>query len=204
MSIYYSKFDLNTYRSTSYFTAHIPVAYPIAQTLIKSRAFRRLPPNLQQLASLAKQWVNLHWPSLVELISRWYDDEGYELNPDTGKRLTDKEIDKLWMNTPTGKVIDIPIPPSGFADPATWIIPLEPEEPDDEADFGRTEAELLHDIDARSREYVAREYGVEVADSDAVQAQTILAKFGRGGVASGAGAGAEASGSLFAGAPPSP
>ena len=26
----------------------------------------------------------------------WYDEEGYELNPGTGKRLTDEEIDADW------------------------------------------------------------------------------------------------------------
>ncbi len=185
--IYYSKYDLNTYRTTPYFMAHLPSGYRLGEALINSRAFRRLPPNLKRLSELSKQWAALHYPILVARVSMWYDDKGYEVHPDTKRRLSDKEVDDLWASPKSNtKVKDIPVPPGGFADPATWTEPVSPEEP--EADHGRSEAELLHDIKARSREYVAKEYGVEVADTDKALARRILAKRGKGS-------------DLFAGAP---
>ncbi len=92
MSTHYSKFALNTYAMTPYFQSQLPDGYPINLVLQKSRAFRRLPPNLRKLAALAKKWAIRTYPDtpmgMID-IKGWYDEEGYELNPATGKRMTD-------------------------------------------------------------------------------------------------------------------
>jgi len=97
MSAHYSKCGLNTYYATPYFQAHIPADYPLSLVLQKSRAFRRLPPRLRELSELAKKWARRHYPPTIGVDDKqWYDDDGYELNPNTGQRLTDKEIDAEW------------------------------------------------------------------------------------------------------------
>lgn len=182
MSEHYSKFDLNTYRETPYFRAHVPPNYPVGPVLVKCRAFRRLPPNLRKLAELAKQWSVRNVGNLG--IDQWYDDDGYELDPSTKKRLTDKEIDAQWDRGPNNdsgsddiEVKDIPIPAGGFADPDKWE---EPEEDDsDPDDVGITEQRLVQDIQSHGREYVAREYGVPVKHSDAMLARSILQEVAR-------------------------
>jgi len=164
MSAHYSKFVLNTYAGTPYFQAHIPAGYPIYLVLQKSRAFRRLPRNIKQLAELAKRWALLHEPEDAgpRDIDRWYDDKGNELDPDTGRRLTDAEIDSGWNPDPSLAsltVRDIPIPPGGFADPDVW----EPEEPEPEKPDPEdipTREQLLRDIATRGRKDTAAAYGI--------------------------------------------
>lgn len=179
MSVYYSRYSINTYANTPYFQAHVPEDYPVNLILQKCRTFRRLPPNLQKLAGLAKQWYKRMYPGNYHHsgIDQFYDEEGYELNAATGKRLTDEEIDKDWegFDEPDVKVKDIPIPEGGFADPDTWEPP--PPEPDEEEEYeGPDKKQLLSDIRGHGREYVAKEYGVPVADSDGALADAILAK----------------------------
>jgi hypothetical protein len=187
MSAHYSKYDLNSYKSTPYLAANLPEGYPLSGVLIKSRAFRRLPPNLRELCGLAKQWAVKNWgePAGIVGIEQWYDDEGYELNHNTGKRLTDKEIDRDWDSIPLApainsfKVKDIPIPDGGFADPDTWEeSQLEGEKSDDGDRM--TEADILRDISLRGREYTARYYGVPIKHKDEELARAILAKMGGG------------------------
>ncbi len=169
MSVYYSKYDLNTYRVTPYFDAHIPADYPLARVLQKSRAFRRLPARLRELSALAKQWARRSYPDLADMsgIDRWYDDDGYELDPETGHRLTDEEIDQDWIRWSDDElaafvVEDIPLPAGGFANPDTWEEPAPVEEIDlvDRISEGLTESQVLSDIASRGRERTAAEYGV--------------------------------------------
>jgi hypothetical protein len=160
MSMHFDKCGLNTYYAMPYFQAHIPAGYPLSLVLQKCRAFRRLPPNIRKLSALAKQWAIRAYGHTLGDIDRWYDDDGYELNPDTGKRLTDEEIDAEWERWPAPniQVEDIPIPPGGFADPDTWE---EPEREPDLVDRSElTEAGVLRDIKSRGREAAAEEYGV--------------------------------------------
>lgn len=182
MSAHYDKYGLNTYRTTPYFQAHVPASYPYCLVMQKCRAFRRLPPRLQELAGKAKQWAQRvgGYPAGIMGIEDWYDDEGYELKPGTGMRLTDEEIDAEWdtyhpnLGLDDFEVDDIPIPPGGFADPDTWEEP-EPEEDED----GITEEQLLKDIASHGREYVVKDYGIpadqaEKAESDEDLARVIL------------------------------
>lgn len=164
MSVYFSKVDLNTYRTTSYFRAHIPDNYPINLVLQKCRAFRRLPPNLRHLSAMAKRWTLKNYPDTVRGVSEWYDDEGYEIEPGTTRRLTDAEIDAQWNNPYPAlanfTVVDIPA--VQFADPDTWQPPPEPEEPS-EYD-GQSEEDILRDIRGFGREYVAKDHGIPLED----------------------------------------
>lgn len=161
MSIHYSVAALNTFLGTPYFQARIPKGYPINLIAQKARRFRNLPSNVQELSKLSKQWFlrrNHHDPS-----RGLYDDEGYELHPDTGARLTDEEIDKEWgkMDPTLAKleVKDIPRPKNGFADPDTW----EPAPPKEDVEYdGPTKESLADDIKARGREYAAEYYGVSL------------------------------------------
>jgi hypothetical protein len=177
MSIYYDKYDLNTYYGAPYFQAHIPADYPLHLVLQKSRAFRRLPPRLRELSVLAKRWVQHIDPIANDEQDQWYDDDGYELNPGTGRRLTDEEIDAEWdmlesrWGKPNVKIEDIPLPAGGFADPDTWEEPPK-EEPVGVFMWGRfwpdpedclpTKAQLLNDIASRGREATADEYGIPI------------------------------------------
>lgn len=183
MSIHYSKFDLNTYKGSDYFLANIPSEYPIEQVLEKCRAFRRLPPNLRRLSELSKTWCRKQSQSTdINEIDAWYDDEGYELDINTGKRLTDEEIDNQWRGSDLSdfEIDDIPIPDGGFPDPNTWETPSPKEDPDTDDD-GITAEQLLKDIKSHGREYVAKEYGVSAKSnfSDKGLARAILAKMGR-------------------------
>lgn len=180
---HYSKCLLNTYSATPYFRAHMPVDYPLIRTLQKGRAFRRLPPNLRELSKKAKEWAKRAYaPDSAEKatgIEGWYDDDGYELNPDNGKRLTDAQIDADWERLdPDGEleefeVEDIRVPDGGFTDPSTW------EEPgatlEEEEYGGPDEDRVLSEIRARGRDYVARYYGVEPVDDDGEMARSIVA-----------------------------
>jgi hypothetical protein len=164
MSDHFSKFGLNTYNATPYFRAHVPAGYPLGDVLVKGRAFRRLPPRLRELSGLAKQWAHRFYsPADIAYAGRWYDPEGYELDPDTGRRLTDAEIDADWDRLGFARAAaplpDVPTPPGGFADPATWEEPPPPPDPDRD-DSGITLAKLVEDIGSHGREYVAKEYGV--------------------------------------------
>src|SRR5215475_10380898 len=100
MTAHYSKFDLNTHSVMPYFHAHVPKDYPLNRVLQKCRAFRRLPPNLRKLSGLAKKWaIRVYPPPENDFggIEQWYDAEGYELEPGSGRRLTDEEIDEQWV-----------------------------------------------------------------------------------------------------------
>ena len=182
MSAHFSKFLLNTYCGTPYFLAHVPEGYPTSRVLQKCRAFRRLPPNLQELSALAKQWAERN-RALADGIDDWYDDEGRELDPATGKPLTDAQIDAQWRPDPSLdklKVVDGPVPEGGFPDPDTW----QPEvEADDSGDDRPTEAQIRSDIAGHGRTRTAREYGVSDEQlagigSDAELIQAILKKRG--------------------------
>lgn len=171
MSAHYSKFDLNTYKGSDYFLENIPEEYPLEQVLQKCRAFRRLPPNLQKLSTLSKEWCRKHPPSPGDTneIEAWYDDEGYELNPATGERLTDAEIDAEWDRYPqltTFKVVDIPIPDGGFPDVDTWKPTPSKTGPSEESDYGITEEQLSKDIASHGAKYTAKYYGIEGDWSD--------------------------------------
>ncbi len=177
MSIYYSKYDLNTYKGTPYFHAHIPMDFPTSIVLNNARSFHRLPPNLYKLATLAKRWAIKHygWPKTgMPGIEEYYDKLGNELNPETRKPLTDKEIDEQW-NEPadTSLIVDIPMPEGGFADPDTWEEP--PPESDTDYD-GPTEESLFNDIESMGREYVAKDHSIPIKGirSDRQLVQAIL------------------------------
>jgi hypothetical protein len=162
MSIYYSRFGLNTYRMTPYFEAQLPAGYPVNSVLQKCRAFRRLPPNLKTLSALAKRWYDRKFQDLPPAqkweITDYYDAEGNELNADTGQKLTDAEIDAKWLPNPgldTFVVTDIPAGP--FADPDTWE---PPKVKDDDAPERPSKVQLLTDIVTHGRRLAAEEYGL--------------------------------------------
>jgi hypothetical protein len=165
VSAHFSKFGLNTYYQTPYFQAHAPAGYPLARVLVEGRAFRRLPPRLRELAGLAKAWAcrSYPYPAGIMGIERWYDGEGYELDPDTGRRLTDAETDAEWDRLGFARsgapLPDLPARPGGFPDPLTWQPAPAPPDPDRD-DPGITLAKLVEDIGSHGREYVAKEYGV--------------------------------------------
>lgn len=165
MSIYYSKFSLNTYPGTPYFEAHVPEDYPLYPTLRKCRAFRRLPPRLRELAGLSKQWAEANGRlDGIEDIREWYDEEGNELDPDTGRPLTDQEVDAQWQPEPdldSFAVADIP--PVGFADPETWRPKSQPSPQDDEED-GPTDARVARAVEAGGYERTSREFGIPVEE----------------------------------------
>lgn len=168
MSIYYDKFYLNTYANTPYFQGHIPEGYPLYLVLQKSRAFRRLPDGLKELAARAKQWASQRpeyadWMQQSEL---YYDEEGNELDPRTGNKLTDAEIDAQWEGVWGQKDLDDfvvqDLPTRGpFADPETWgdALPAVDEPP-----VRPTAAQLWADIATGGREATARAYGLSVED----------------------------------------
>lgn len=164
MSAHYSKFGLNTYSNTPYFRSQLPAGYPINISLQKCRAFRWLPPHIKELAALAKRYamrVNPQFPAGMQYIEEWYDEDGNELDPGTGKRLTDKEINEQWGGgeNEASTVKDIPIPDGGFADPETWG-PRKEKESDDP--YRPSKEVLLRDIAERGRERTAAEYGMSV------------------------------------------
>jgi hypothetical protein len=194
MTVHYSRFGLNTYCGVAYFRAHFPEDYPFHPVLQKSRAFRRLPPNLRQLAELSKSWSRRGTgpppqgsPDAFG-IEGWYDDQGYELDHGSGRRLTDEEIDAQWdalgdLGLDDFEVTDIPVPPGGFADPYTWE---EPEVKDENLvdRSGLTKEQILSDIQSRGRAATAKEYGVPAqletgASTDAELAHIILAMHGQ-------------------------
>lgn len=160
MSLHYSKHQLNTYWGTEYFRAHAPEAYPVEMVAQKCRAFRRLPPRLRELAETSKRWARKNRPDALVDIKLWYDDEGYELNPATGQRLTDAEIDAEWgAPSPTianFRVVDIPA--THLSDPDSWQPPPEPEEDTgDDGDF--TKDQLLSWIRSHGRARVIEDFG---------------------------------------------
>lgn len=170
MTVHYSRFGLNTYCGVAYFGAHLPEDYPLHPVLQKSRAFRRLPPNLSQLAELAKHWSRHTVPPPQGSpdpfgIRNWYDDQGYELDFGTGRRLTDDEIDAQWdalgdIGLDDFVVHDIPVPSGGFADPDTWKAPTPSVDEDLVDRSGLTKAQILSDIQSRGRDATADEYGL--------------------------------------------
>lgn len=166
MSAHYSKFLLNTYATTPYFQAQLPEVYPLDLVLQKRRAFRRLPENLRRLSELAKQWAERYYevPGGIVGIDDWYDEDGYELDPESGSRLSDEEIDRQWdalhlEGLDEFKVGDIPVPDGGFADPEEWQPPPETEEGGEGREQPSRE-QLLRDISSHGRKRVAQAYGI--------------------------------------------
>lgn len=168
MSAYYSKFLLNTYAMTPYFQAHMPESYQLYKVLRKSRTFHNLPPKLRELSALAKQWAIRHYgpPAGAIDIEMWYDAEGFEINPDTGIRLTADEIASEWKPEPELDdfvVVDLEEPAGGFADPTTWKEKVE--EPEDE-DYHPSPAQVLSDLESHGSKAVATTYGLPEAEAD--------------------------------------
>lgn len=179
MSAHYSRFGLNTFCGTPYFRACIPSGYPTNQVLQKCRAFRRLPKNLKELAAHAKRWAERNQPEVVKEMERWYDSAGNELNPSTGQKLTNEEIDSDWnpaWDDPKFVIKDIPVPDGGFPDPNTWQ-PVQSDEDklDDIDQDAPTKESIKRDIASHGLEYTSRYYGVEGSDEDEVVA-AILAR----------------------------
>lgn len=164
MSAHYSKWNLNTYLGTPYFQAFLPEHYPVSLMLQKARAFRRLPPNLRALAGKAKQWVVKNGGDLSE-VNRWYDAAGNELDPDTGRVLTDEEIDAQWQDDPDllhVPMSDIPTPPDRLPDPETWVPPTIEATADE--DRPPSEEQLRRDIASHGYARTAAEYGIAEGD----------------------------------------
>lgn len=196
MSAHFSKFDLNTYAAFPYFRANVPGDYPLSQVLQTARAFRRLPPNLRELAGLTKRLAVRtappDAPAGIRDIQYWYDADGFELDPATGRRLTDAEVDRSWDELPFPPpprvpLADVPKPAGGFPDPDTWVEPAQPETPQG------VEPPSISDIRSwvasYGPEYVSKELGIPVGllptaerlvASDADDVETVL------GVATGA------------------
>ena len=154
MSAHFSKFLLNSFAATAYFQAHCPSAYPVSRVLIESRAFRNLPPRLRELARLSKAWLRRQAGAEVflEEASQWYDAEGDELDPDTGRRLSVPEILAEWgeeSDTLPPVSADIPLPPGGFADPLVWELAPVKDVPELVARAALAVAQILSDIASR-------------------------------------------------------
>lgn len=172
MSIYFSRYSLNVYPQTPYFTAHLPQDYPLSAVLMKSRAFRRLPPNLRRLGELSKRWAVANGWDRGD-IDEWYDSTGNELDPETGLPLTDDEIDAQWDSTGPMPELDhlaVPVftePPGGFPDPDTWQPPTEPGSHDDD-DGPPSPAQLTTDILSRGRQAALAGYGLTDEEANAI------------------------------------
>ncbi len=166
MSIYYSRFALNTCAGSEYFQAHLPKNYPLYPILRKSRAFRRLPPTLRELAANAARWEALQHPEHARGtpgIEDWYNLNGEEVDPDTGRPLTDAEIDAQWGGKPDPdladvEVKDVPRPKGGFPDPTSWKPPRKVDDAP-EAD-APSRKQLIHDVAVRGIEATAETWGV--------------------------------------------
>ena len=166
MSIHYSKYNLNTYANTPYFWDQLPDGYLLFDVLMKCRAFRRLPPNLKKLAGLSKQWFLRKNPGGVYGIGEYYDEAGYELNPFTGKRLTDAEIDAEWddmnLDPDLAKVSVEDIPDSDFDDPDEWEVEWRRGDYEDRP----SKEQVIHDIKCRGWKATARTYGLPEDSKD--------------------------------------
>lgn len=183
MTVHYSCYNLNTYLHTPYFRQHIPKGYALDDILIKSRAFRRLPPNLRKLSQLSKQWsqVSKYKPGSVDGIDNYYDDKGNELDPTTKKPMTDQEIDDYWDMITAGekndtKVTDIPHPQGGFPDPNKWT----PKHTgDDVSVIDRSDIDeqiVRQDAESRGVNRAAEHYGVPLRWLSKIKTPEQLAK----------------------------
>ncbi len=179
MSTYFSKFSLNVYPQTPYFTHHIPPDYPLAAVLMKGRAFRRLPPGLQKLGELSKRWAVANGWDRGD-IDDWYDANGNEIDPETGLLLTDQEIDDQWDSSELAQdlehlpVNDVPEPDGGFLDPDTWQPSIDlgtglPEPID--SDPLISPERLVRDVASRGREAVLKEYGLTDEEANDILVQ---------------------------------
>ncbi len=154
MSQHFSKFSLNTWSGTPFFQAQLPKNYPLSRVLQSSRAFRRLPPNLRRLAELSKEWAELHdFPGGG--VEEWYDDAGYELDPDTGRRLTDAEVDREWDTLGILASRSVPDVPAPYLHPENWT-PVANADPRELP----TPDQLLADIASRGRKATAEYWNV--------------------------------------------
>lgn len=167
MSIYYSRFNLNLHPRTPYFQAHLPPGYALDQVMLACKSYRRLPPNLRALSELSKRWGMAHWGWSGDPNGSdgWYDKDGYELDPNTGKRLSDAENDALWTGQPSldsSAAVDVPIPHGGFPDPATWEPLPESAEPSDD-DYPDV-AQLKSDVASHGLKRTAEVYGMTQRD----------------------------------------
>lgn len=174
MSIHFSKFGLNTYQGTPYFRAYIPNDYPTSLVLQKSRSFRRLPPNLRELAEKSKEWFVRSGRELPVGIEEWYDDEGNELDPSDGHVLTDEEIDAQWPDDEAlskMKVKDIPVPDGGFHDPKSW----EPEKAEEKSD-DRAQKYYTEQIKKHGRQRVAHDAGISPEQLEGIESDEDLVK----------------------------
>ena len=166
VSAHFSKYLLNSFAATAYFEAHCPPDYPVSRVLIASRAFRNLSPRLRELALLSNVWLQRQpgGADVMEEMSRWYDAEGYELDPGSGRRLSIPVILADWGevgNTlPSAVSEDIPLPLGGFADPLVWEPPPVADDPELVDRTGFMVERLLSDIASRGRRRTAEEYGV--------------------------------------------
>lgn len=157
MSAYYSKFALNTYAWTPYFQAAVPADYPLPAVLQAAHAFRRLPPNLRELAAESKKWALANGFDPAE-IDRWYDAQGYELDPETGRRLTDREVDAQWPDPPSpAPGPDLPASAAGFMDPTTWQPPADTGAADPPSD-----EQILEDVASHGIARTEAEYGISL------------------------------------------
>lgn len=177
MSIHFSTYLLNTYSGTPYFAAHIPADYPLSLVLQKAKAFRNLPPNLQQLSTLSKRWAQKNGATIPG-IERHYDDAGRELDPPSGLPLTDNQIAAQWPPDPTideFKPEDVPIPDGGFPAPESWVAApaINPDEPGETGEADRSQ--ILADIESHGRIRTAQEYGVPTEDMALVESDEDLA-----------------------------
>lgn len=163
MTAHYSKFNLNTYLGTPYFQAQLPESYPVSLVLQKSRAYRRLPPNLRKLAVESKRWAERNGAK-PDGINEWYDALGNELDPDTGHVFTDDEINAQWdalnLDTDDQPISDIPLPRGGFPDPNTWSPPPIEVTPDE--DGPPSDEQLRQDIASHGYEAVSKTYGIPI------------------------------------------
>ena len=157
MSKYLSRYALNTYRDTAYFMAQVPPDYPLGMVVSQARGFRWLPPNLKRLSALAKRWAwRKHEGFAGPEIDKFYDRQGYELDPETGVRLTDAQL----MGPPPMHLPDIPIPQGGFPDPDNWEEPLPESDVDPLAEVDMPTVEDFRcDVASRGLKAAAEEYG---------------------------------------------
>ena len=157
MSLHYSKFALNSYAWTPYFQAVVPPDFPTAAVLRASKMFRDLPPRLREVAVNSKKWAVRHGYD-TSGIDRWYDSDGYELDPDTGARLTDAQVETQWEPDPDDDIyVEFDLPEGlPVPDPDSWEPPPPAPDVPEAPDFDQ----LLLDVATHGVARVQEEYGI--------------------------------------------